>query len=918
MAAAFYYGGTPVGVLAILLEAFKSIAAVLCVRALSGSTVTGLELIALAGLILGRYLATRVVGTTNALWGLLVHDPIVSGFVLLFTGISFSIIRSRQAAKFGVLIIFPLIVAILHSGDSLRIWGAIALAVVLAWMYNTSPDASDEGIPVNLSDSSPGINNLFRRDQTILSLDGELGLELVGQKTAILSQIKQWGYPVPRGWVLLPYDDPQLLLDYLQPSELSPLVVRASPVLEEFDSGAAGLYEGVINITSKSALQAAIARVQASYQNPAASQYRRDRHLKEGKMAVLIQQQVRSVYAGVAFSRDPMTQEADAIAIEALPGQANLVASGRTTPEFYRAFVLESGNISTVNLQGEGKVPTVIIKQVAYLARQIELRCYGVPQNIEWCYDGQTLWILQARPITTLLPIWTRKIAAEAIPGTISPLAWSIHHPLVCSVWGGIFALVLGERSLGLDFNEVGKLYFSRAYLNATLLEQIFRRLGLPYETLEWLTQNIKLGQIPWDTVFRNLPGILRLYGRELFLRQDFQRDYNRRFAIAISQLSQEQRDTLTPERLMARIDYVTELLQRVTYYYVCVPLSVTFRQMLFRVKDGDVDYFRTPDVAAVRGLYNLAASAKTLLSDFDPDNVYEDLQVSQEGQKILDELEALIKQYGYLTASGADITSPTWLEDSQTVRQLFMQLMLGSESSFGRKRQRNLRSKLVQSRANLKGRVWEIYTRFIAELRWCFLELEKHWLQSGLIHQQGDIFCLELEEIRQLLQTGDTQAVSRLQNLAYQRRSQYTQNKQTNPIPSVVYGNYAPPIMALMPALSPPDQVLQGTPCSPGSIEGRIEVLRNLQSIPEKINQQTVLVIPHADANLVPFMAQAGGVVIESGGKLSHAAILIREYGIPAIVDVKNATWVLQSGQMVRLDGTRGILEISNDLRPG
>ncbi|BAZ07672.1 glycerol-3-phosphate acyltransferase [Calothrix sp. NIES-3974] len=916
VAAAFYYGGTPVGIGAVLLEAFKGIGAVLSVRGLLG-TVSGWELVALAGVVVGRYGATRTVGTINAVWGLFVHDPLVAACVFVLTAVSFSIIRSRQAAKFGVLIIFPLIVAILNPENGLRIGGAIALSLVLAWMYNQSPNIQDDGISLNYQELPSGGNNLFRRDHRILSLDEELSPEVVGQKAAMLSQMKRWGYPVPQGWILFPYDDPQLLFDYLQPSELSPLVVRASPVFEEVDGAAAGLYAGVINVTSQSALQAAIAQVQASYNSPTAIQYRRDRQIQDGAMAILIQQQVRSVYAGVAFSRDPMTQEADAIAIEACTGQGNLVTSGRMTPEFYRAFVLESGNTSTISLQGEGRIPPVIIKQVAYLTRKIESHCYGVPQNIEWCHDGQTLWILQVRPVSTLLPIWTRKIAAEAIPGMISPLAWSIHCPLICSVWGGIFALILGERSLGLDFNEAGRLYFSRAYVNATLLEQIFRRLGLPAQSLEWLIQNTELERIPWDTLFRNLPGLFRLYGRELFLRQDFHRDRHRRFAIAISQLSQEQRDTLTPTRLLARIDYVLEVLQRATYYYVCVPLSVTFRQRIFRVKDGDIDYYRTPDVAAVRSLYDLATSAKNLLTEFDPDNVYEDLQVSQEGQKILAQLEDLIKKYGYLTATGADITSPTWSEDSQPVRQLFMQLMLGNEADFGRQRRRPWRSKFVQSRANLKGQVAEIYARLIAELRWCFLELEKYFLQSGWLQQPGDIFFLELEEIRQLLHKTETHTISRLQLLAYQRRSQYSQHQQVNPVPRIIYGNHPPIFATLMPSLSP-DQVLSGIPSSPGYVEGKVKVLRNLQAIPENIDQQTILVVPNAEATLTPVFARAGGVVIETGGRLSHAAILLREYGIPTIVNVQNATWILQDGQQVYLDGTRGILEISNDLRPG
>ena len=100
-----------------------------------------------------------------------------------------------------------------------------------------------------------------------------------------------------------------------------------------------------------------------------------------------------------------------------------------------------------------------------------------MPQDVEWTYDGQQLWVLQTRPITTLQPIWTRKIAAEVIPGVIRPLTWSINRPLTCGVWGEIFTLVLGHAD-DLDFTETATLHFSRAYFNATLLGENFSPHG--------------------------------------------------------------------------------------------------------------------------------------------------------------------------------------------------------------------------------------------------------------------------------------------------------------------------------------------------------------------------------------------------------------------------------------------------------
>ena len=171
-------------------------------------------------------------------------------------------------------------------------------------------------------------------------------------------------------------------------------------------------------------------------------------------MAVLVQEQVAGVFSGVAFSRDPVSRCGDAVAIEALPGEAAQVVSGQVTPERYHVSV--SSELATLDWRSpatgqderlvvsgdSGDVPLSLLRRVAVLARQLEQRLQNVPQDLEWSYDGDRLWVLQARPISTLLPIWTRQIAAEVIPGFIRPLTWSINRPLTCGVWGEIFSIV--------------------------------------------------------------------------------------------------------------------------------------------------------------------------------------------------------------------------------------------------------------------------------------------------------------------------------------------------------------------------------------------------------------------------------------------------------------------------------------------
>jgi pyruvate,water dikinase len=173
---------------------------------------------------------------------------------------------------------------------------------------------------------------------------------------------------------------------------------------------------------------------------------------------------------------------------------------------------------------------------------------------------------------------------------------------------------------------------------------------------------------------------------------------------------------------------------------------------------------------------------------------------------------------------------------------------------------------------------------------------------------QPGDIFFLELDEIRHLVIHSDVAVRNHLLELIAHRRSQFLQDSQIPQIPPVVYGHNPP--QPITPVINPADNILLGIPASLGQIQGRVKILRTLQAVHD-IDKNTILVVPYTDSGWVPVLVQAGGFIAEAGGKLSHGAIIAREYGIPAVMDVQNATYLLQDGQEVRIDGYKGTVEI-------
>jgi pyruvate,water dikinase len=890
VSAAFYHGGKLVGILAVISEAAKGIIVVLLARSLFPSLEVW-EIIALIALVLGRYLVGKGAGTTNVFWGMITHDVLAALLTLLLGGVSFLLFRQRQLTRVLVLIILVVVIAWRNPGQFDLILATIVLCLLLGWVITHIADdlnLSTQGV----NRESEGMFRFFRGQQSrLIALAKALDATVVGQKAANLSQLQRWGYLVPDGWVLRPEDDPDDCLNFLQPSLANPLVVRSSAVGEDgILSSGAGQYQSILNVTSLEELKSAIALCRDSYQTNTAQQYRQDRGQKTEKMAVIIQKQIKGVLSGVAFSRDPLEQGDSAVVIEALSGDARLVVSGEVTPESYRVEIKTSPGEMRFELP-----PFEVINAIAQITKDLEGRYLGVPQDVEWSYDGRFLWLLQTRPITTLQPLWTRKIAAEVIPGIIKPLTWSINRPLTCGVWGEIFTLVLGKRAQGLDFEATATLHWGRAYFNASLLGDIFLRMGLPPESLEFLTRGAKMTKPPLLSTLGNIPGLLRLLAREWSLDRDFARDDRLIFQPLLTTLQ-----STPPLDLINYTDRILKVLKRATYYSILAPLSLALRQGILKVNAESLDNSLTPEVESLRSLTQLATEAIKIVPTVDnSEDLFTHLSQSPSGKAILAQFSSLLSRYAYLSEAATDISIPRWGDNPALVQDLFYQLLQHPQSPTKQPQPDNFKSQIVQKRLNLKGRVTEVYSQLLAYLRWSFLAWGEEWVNLGRLDTKEDIFWLEYSEIKQSINNP---------SLISTRKAQWQEINAINNVPYLVYGNDPGELIAKTYIIS--TQELTGIGASPGEITGIVKIISNLNEV-EVITKDMIVVVPYADSGWGAFLARGGGIIAEVGGRLSHGAIIAREYGIPAIMDVENVTQILKDGQRVTMNGKKGVIKI-------
>jgi len=192
-----------------------------------------------------------------------------------------------------------------------------------------------------------------------------------------------------------------------------------------------------------------------------------------------------------------------------------------------------------------------------------------------------------------------------------------------------------------------------------------------------------------------------------------------------------------------------------------------------------------------------------------------------------------------------------------------------------------------------------------LAHLRWTFLEIEAGGLAMEVFEEAGDIFYLEFGEIQQWIRSG---ASVSFQDIIRERREQLKADRDRS-IPPVVYGNLLPNSQkrSIDPTTSETN-IMQGIPASIGLVEGFVKICRTVTT---DLGENAIVVVPYTDAGWAPLLLGATAIISEVGGQLSHGAIIAREYKIPAVMNISEATTRLRDGQKVRVDGYHGTVEL-------
>ena len=735
-----------------------------------------------------------------------------------------------------------------------------------------------------------------------------------------------------------------------------PVAVRSSLVGEDASAASfAGQFSTHLQVEGEEALLVAIRACWASLFAYGAAEYLRQQASVSGSvngpaMAVVVQRMVAATAAGVAFSADPISGELCVI-IEACHGLGDAVVGGRAAADRY---VIDARGVLaeiTPAVPGAPVLGEAQILRMAEIVRDLDSRAGG-PRDIEWAFDGMDLQILQCRPITSLAGrhVYSNRLVSDMAPGLVKPMVYTTNtYAIAREVFGRLFTELIGPSNY--DFTRLVPLICSRVYADMTLMGELLKRIGLPPNFMEMMlrSERAERGQ-----AMRMDPRSLLAIGRMVRLAVRHGRLPRHQTAL----LARRQA-TLEPYRgrdwsqaplpeLVAQLDELVLFRNNTFWLFFVSVMGMAVRNALLRRwverRAGDVPF--NDLIRGLTGLRSLepmheigrlAELARQLphdvgedLSMAGPDALRARLDLSPAGRELLAEVEAFMDCFGFLSSNGSDFTASTWAENPALIWRAVARAAASPDpaspeaaAAAREAARRRVRAHLaplsrlvfdrllasVAAAIDLRESVSLLISEYSYQMRRIFLAVAQQFVVQGDLADREDLFYLTYDEMKALaaghLQREDAQA-----RIAA-RRTEIEADALISP-PSVISGD---PHLACRVAQSVPEAAsdLSGIAASSGTVHGRARIVNDPVEAPAALSREDILIVPYSDVGWTPLFSTIGGIVAETGGQLSHAAIVAREYGLPAVVGVKDATRLIQDGQRVFVDGNRGRVHLES-----
>jgi phosphohistidine swiveling domain-containing protein len=789
----------------------------------------------------------------------------------------------------------------------------------------------------------------------------------------------------------------------LSPEAPIPVAVRSSATAEDLpDASFAGQQETLLNVIGLEQVLTAVQQCFASLWTDRATEYRSRLNIvpRSVRLAVVVQQMVEAEVAGVLFTANPLTGKRREAVIDANPGLGEAVVSGATNPDHFvvrtttgeiierrlgakqvQVQAAAGGGTHTIEAGASSAHACLTddqIRALATLGARVEA-WFETPQDIEWAIDASgQIFLLQARPITTLFPLPTGApstdehlsvyLAFGVQQGTYRPFT-----PLGLSALGllasGFLTLIgtpLRDPLAGPSFvtEAASRPFFE---VTAALRNPVGRRLLLEAMREAEVHAATSFEQLVTDPRLALRPTPRRAFGRALILLLVRTR-LPWYFAQAVlapkaaGRRVQRLMDHLQKTRQIdGAADATAHLVAAETLLRSC--LRVAFRvspvmlagmqcyalarrllgklaseQECQMVLGGSPS---NPTTQMHLALFRLAealcadAASRHLLQHLPAEHLAQEYQHGGLPALLQQGLTHFLQMYGHLGVCELDLGVPRWSEDPTAVlaylssylemeaRDQAPDLQLQRADQAARamiatlaqrvKHQHWLRGWLVRwclERAHALVGFREM-TRFVgglvlAQARAHLWPVGAALVEAGRLNQAEDMYFLSFPEVHAALAGAD------LHEQVNARRAIFERELRRRLVPLVLLSDGIAPAAERQhtPNTVRPEEVLQGTPASPGRVTASARVI--LDPHQARLSPGEILVAPSTDPGWTPLFLQAAGLVMDVGGAMAHGAIVAREYGLPAVVGVRGATTHIRTGQRITIDGALGTVTLA------
>lgn len=691
-------------------------------------------------------------------------------------------------------------------------------------------------------------------------------------------------------------------------------------------------------------------------------------------ICVVVQKMVFPEATGILFTADPVTSNRKVLSIDASFGLGEALVSGLVSADNYKVkegeiteamiatkkvaiYALKEGGTETKQIDpAQQKIQTLSeqqILQLAQIGRQIEAY-FGCPQDIEWCLARNTFYIVQSRPITTLYPIPEENDGENHVYISVGhqQMMTDAMKPLGLSFFLLTTSAPMRKAGGRLFVDATQRLASpaSRDYLINTLGKSdplIRDALTTVVERDNFITllpddekqKSVGKSVPPVSTQpeIENDPAIVTelIQNSEASL-EELKENMQLKSGVDVldfilEDIQQLKKVLFNPQSIaviMAGMNASTWINEKMEQWLGEKNAADTLSQSVQNNITSEMGLALMEVADVIRPYEEVIA----YLQHVENDSFLDELVQFKGGEKAREAIDAFLNKYGMRCSGEIDITKTRWSEKPTTIIPMILNNIRDFEyGASKRKFEEGLQEALkkeeelvdrLQHLPDGKQKVEET-KRMIRNIRnfigyreypkygminryfiykQALLKEAEQLVQSGVIHEVDDIYYLTFEELHEVVRTKKLDY-----ELIHKQKSDYKLYEKLTP-PRIMTSD-GEIITGKYKRENIPADAIAGLPVSSGVVEGRARVILNMEEA--NLEEGDILVTAFTDPGWTPLFVSIKGLVTEVGGLMTHGAVIAREYGLPAVVGVENATKLIKDGQRIRVHGTEGYIEV-------